>query len=195
MITNYLKARWKTLLVWVILPVLFAAFLVAVAKPSHAVANMSGDTPTACSSTWTVSNYGVNNGFYYLNTASKDIKVDYTLQVRRAPGCPDQYRTKVNITCTDLGVLADCVVNNIVTSFYNGSGETSTVYNEAIPSGIATRYNGWINFPGVGEVQGKGWFSDQTWVNGTHFDRTQGFYGGTKLCVRSGPAVGGQVTC
>lgn len=179
---------------WVVVTLLAALFLAH--QPAHAaIQTEQPDPPSACANPWTISTYGTNNGFYLINNATHRIRLDYSMQVRRAPGCVDQWRGKVNIYCYEGVSPSDCSVNGFIGLWYNSDFWAYNPYpNDYLPSGSTTWYVGWYDFPGVGGIQAKGYFEDAQ-VGTTYYNVTNGTYGGSKYCARSGPAIGGTVQC
>lgn len=167
-----------------------------VAAPAQ-LANAADDPipPAACD--WTISNYGTNNGFYLINNATHRVRLDYTMQVRRDGNgaCPDQWRGKMTAYCYEGLAPRACTLDGVITLYYNSDGWAAQAYNDDYASsGAMTWYVGWYNFPGVGGIQTKTFFEDAE-VGTTYYNVADGTYGGSKYCARSGPAVGGTVSC
>lgn len=178
-------------IVWLVLPVLLALFVAFVGTEAKAGVR-AGDTPQVCN--WTISNYGTNNGFYLVNNATHRVRLDYTQQVRRAPGCIDQWRGKVNIFCYAGVSPSNCTVNGYIGLWYNSDLWAYHLHSFDFIEQSTSWYVGWYDFPGVGGIQAKGYFESAE-VGSTYYDVANGTYGGSKYCARSGPAIGGTVSC
>lgn len=147
-----------------------------VAQPAQA----EGDSPQVCN--WVVSTYGTNNGHTVFDNAVHQIKADYSIQLRRAPGCTTQLRGKMNIRVYQWGQPTNGRANGTIDyfidlqeQFTNGTGPDYTG-----PDGIMTHYVGWYNAPD-GFQQVKGWFQSVE-VGSNNYDITNGYRGGSHDC-------------